>query len=197
MKSGHLIAAAALLAALLIPAPARAFSVDDVIQMHLDQFADSLIVMKIRNSGSVFHLEVRDLHKLKEAGVSDDVVAAMLNTERPGEVQALTGQGTALQSPPATTPRQSQTVDSTAQGSDPITTGAPFYVPRPHHYMGVYAPYHYSYYPYYAVPYYPGISFALSFGFYGHSYPYYPYRPYWPVRVYPRPLGYAGFGRRY
>src|SRR5262245_7138130 len=147
MRSRLAFAAAALLGALLLmPSPARAFSVDDVIQMHLDQFADSLIVLKIRNSGSVFHLEMKDLHKLKEAGVSDDVVAAMLNTEKPGDVPVLTG-GTPLQMPPAQAPADSTTPTAstapvttpdaaakpTVTPSETITTGAPYYVPRPHH----------------------------------------------------------------
>jgi len=223
MRSRLVFAAAALLGAvLLLPTPARAFSVDDVIQMHLDQFADSLIVLKIRNSGSVFHLEMKDLHRLKEAGVSDDVVAAMLNTEKPDDVPVLKG-GTPLQSPPvladSTAPSESTpaepapteqvTAPDTAAKpmSDPITSGAPYYLPREHHYglSDVYAPYPHPWYPYYSIPYYPGISFSLAFGFYGYRH-YYPYAyPYRPVYVFPRGWsggwgggwGHAGVGPRF
>jgi len=210
MRSRLTFAAAALLGALLLmPSPARAFSVDDVVQMHLDSFADSLIVLKIRNSGSVFHLEMKDLHKLKEAGVSDDVVAAMLNTEKPGDVPVITG-GTQLQSPPQlpadSTAQAAPTEPATAPdvsaqpapaAHDTITTGAPYYVPREHHYTmsDIYAPSYYPWYPYYSVPYYPGISFSLAFGFYGPRHFYYPYA-YRPVYVFPRGGWGGGWGAR-
>ena len=85
MRSSLVSAAAvfviSLLLFLLLPSVAMAFGLNDVLKMHREGIADSLIVLKIENAGTVFHLDAADLRRLKDAGVSDDVVAAMLDTE--------------------------------------------------------------------------------------------------------------------
>ncbi len=63
-----------------VPA-ASAFGLNDVLKMNDDGVADSLIVLKIENSGKTFHLNADDMHKLQKAGVSDEVISAMLRTE--------------------------------------------------------------------------------------------------------------------
>lgn len=81
-RIGLLVAVAALL--LLVGLPARsawAFGVKDVVAMHRDGVPDSLIIMKIRHSDAVFHLNAKDLRLLQDEGVSDRVVGAMLRTE--------------------------------------------------------------------------------------------------------------------
>ncbi len=60
---------------------AFAFGVKDVVKMTDDGIADSLIILKIENSGKTFHLDADDMHKLHRSGVSDDVISAMLRTE--------------------------------------------------------------------------------------------------------------------
>jgi hypothetical protein len=71
-----------ILVSVLISTPAAsAFGWKDVLQMHRDGIADSLIVQKIEYSGKTFHLDADDMRALKEAGVSDEVVSAMLRTE--------------------------------------------------------------------------------------------------------------------
>ena len=81
MRRTLAFAAAALLLAALAPRGAHAFGVKDVVAMHRDGIADSLIVEKIEHSGTRFDLSARDLHDLKAAGVPDPVVVAMLRTE--------------------------------------------------------------------------------------------------------------------
>jgi len=49
--------------------------------MNEDGVADSLIVLKIENSGKTFHLDADDLQALHQAGVSNEVISAMLRTE--------------------------------------------------------------------------------------------------------------------
>lgn len=71
----------ALFLLLLSASAASAFGMKDVIRMHQDGVADSLIVQKIYYSGKTFHLDAGDMHALKEAGVSDEVISAMLRTE--------------------------------------------------------------------------------------------------------------------
>ena len=60
---------------------AWAFGVKDVLKMNDAGIPDSLIVLKIENSGKVFHLSGDDIKKLHNADVSDEVIAAMLRTE--------------------------------------------------------------------------------------------------------------------
>ena len=60
---------------------AWAFGWKDVVKMHQDGVADSLIIQKIDHSGKRFHLEAKEIHALKEADVSDEVISAMLATE--------------------------------------------------------------------------------------------------------------------
>jgi len=73
---------ALLLVLLLVPVRgAWAFGVKDVVAMHREGVADSLIIAKIRHSDAVFHLNAKDLAMLQSEGVSDQVVGAMLRTE--------------------------------------------------------------------------------------------------------------------
>ena len=78
MKRILLLGAAGLLLSLLTPHGAWAFGTKDVLQMHKDGIADSLIIQKIEYSGKTFHLDAEDMHALKQEGVSDDVISAML-----------------------------------------------------------------------------------------------------------------------
>lgn len=67
---------------LLFAAPgAWAFGVKDVVKMTQAGIPDSLIVLKIYNSGKTFHLDGEDIQKLHDADVSDEVIAAMIRTE--------------------------------------------------------------------------------------------------------------------
>ena len=75
------LATAILLATALSAGGAWAFSVKDVVQMHQDGVADSLIILKIQHGGKRFHLDAGDLRALKDAGVSDEIVSAMLESE--------------------------------------------------------------------------------------------------------------------
>ena len=60
---------------------AWAFGVKDVLKMNGAGIPDSLIILKIENSGKVFHLSGDDIKKLHDADVSNEVIAAMLRTE--------------------------------------------------------------------------------------------------------------------
>ena len=78
------LATALFVVTLLSPAGVRAFGVHDVIQLHQEQVSDSLIVLAIHNSHRVIHVTSDDFRKLKQAGVSDPVMSAMLRTEQVG-----------------------------------------------------------------------------------------------------------------
>ena len=80
MKRILLIGSFGLLLSFISVHGAWAFGLKDVVQMHGDGIADSLIIQKIDHSGKTFHLDARDMHELKQAGVSDEVISAMLQT---------------------------------------------------------------------------------------------------------------------
>ena len=84
MKRRTLIAVALFLATMMSPAGVRAFGVHDVIKLHQQQVSDSLIVLAIQNSHQVIHVTSDDFRHLKQAGVSDEVMSAMLRTEQVG-----------------------------------------------------------------------------------------------------------------
>ena len=81
MKRMLVVVAAGFLLTCLFPHGAWPFGVKDVVAMSREGFPDSLIIGKIRHGDTRFDLDARDFHALKEAGVSDDVVMAMLRTE--------------------------------------------------------------------------------------------------------------------
>ena len=81
MRRVVLISVATSLLLMLASGAASAFGVKDVVAMTKDGVADSLILQKIDYSGTRFHLDARDVHDLKAAGVSDAVISAMLQTE--------------------------------------------------------------------------------------------------------------------
>jgi hypothetical protein len=69
------------LALLATPPAASAFGWKDVVKMQQAGIADSLMLQKIEYSGTTFHLNAGEMEALKEAGVSDAVISAMLRTE--------------------------------------------------------------------------------------------------------------------
>ena len=79
-----LFVATLVLLMVLSPAGVRAFGVRDVIKLHQQQVSDSLIVLAIQNSRQVVHVTSDDFRRLKQAGVSDEVMSAMLRSEQVG-----------------------------------------------------------------------------------------------------------------
>jgi hypothetical protein len=81
MRRMFLIGAVGLLVSFIPVHGAWAFGLKDVVRMHQDGIEDSLIIEKIDHSGKNFDLDARDMRELKQAGVSDEVISAMLQTE--------------------------------------------------------------------------------------------------------------------
>jgi hypothetical protein len=88
MKRILIVVAAGLFLTLLSPHRALAFGTKDVVTMTKSGVPDSLIITKIQHSGATFHLNARDLAELAKAGVSNEVVGAMLRTEDQGNAGA-------------------------------------------------------------------------------------------------------------
>jgi len=81
MKRILLFAVTALTVSLFSAPGVWAFGMKDVLKMNEDGIADSLIILKIQNSGKTFHLDANDMRALHKAGVSDEVISTMLRTE--------------------------------------------------------------------------------------------------------------------
>lgn len=63
-------------------APAQRLSTDDVIAWTKNGEKDEIIIDRVQRSGSVFHMTAADENRLRDAGVSEEVVRAMKNTAR-------------------------------------------------------------------------------------------------------------------
>jgi hypothetical protein len=81
MKRISLLVVTSLVLVLFSASVASAFGVKDVLKMNRDGIPDSLIILKIENSGKTFHLNADDMRALHDEGVSDEVISAMLRTE--------------------------------------------------------------------------------------------------------------------
>jgi hypothetical protein len=145
-------------AAVTAPAPQLAYGVPQILQMAQAKVGDDTIIAYIKNSGSSYGLNADQIIYLKQQGLSDGVITAMLNQPKPG---------VAAYTPPAPAP---QPALAPAVAAVPTPTPAPtvtyvqsvpattyYYQPQPYYYP-------YYYYPSYAV--YPAVS--LSFGWGGY-----------------------------
>jgi len=72
-----------LFAALLFSSPAHALTLEDILALTRLGYDEVAIVKLIEDTGSVFHLTAPDLIELKNAGVSEKVLQAMIRTRAP------------------------------------------------------------------------------------------------------------------
>jgi hypothetical protein len=134
-------------------APQLAYGVPQILQMSQAKVGDDAITAYIKNSGSSYGLNADQIIYLKQQGVSDAVITAMLNQPKPGVIE------------PATSAPQPPAAPAVVV---PTPTPAPVvtYVQTPPVTYNYYQPYYYpTYYPvYYGV--YPAA--CLSFGWGGY-----------------------------
>jgi hypothetical protein len=146
------------------PAPQFSYGVPEVLQLVQAKVSDSVIISYVQNSGTIYSLKASEIVYLKQQGVSDNVLNAMLNQR-----SRLTGS-----SEPSTT-----TASSTAASAQADTPGAPtanyvqtaqpstvYVMPDTQTYQ--YDTWYYGAYPYYSYPYYGWPAVSLSFGWGGY-----------------------------
>src|SRR5690606_10969625 len=102
-KIRRLLASAAILACLAMPQAASALSVYDVIMMSRNGYEPENIIRLIGDTGSAFTLEAMDAVRLKDAGVSDEVVAAMFAAHPATTAAEAGGEAMAGEMPPPAT----------------------------------------------------------------------------------------------
>lgn len=157
------------------PAPQLSYGVPQVLQLVQAKVSDSIIVSYIQNSGTIYSLTAGEIIYLKQQGVSDAALNAMLNQR-----SHLTGS-----TEPATTTASAPTPSAPAASDQTYTTAAPAapavtYVQQAAQPSTVYVipnspTYYYSspyYYPYYGGYYgWPALSFSFGWGgYYGGGY---------------------------
>lgn len=149
-----------------------------ILQLSQAKISDSTIVTYIQNSSTIYGLDASQIVYLKQNGVSEAVINAMLNQRT--AVAQQQQQQQAQMPPPGSdqTAANSQTVVAQPSTPAPSTT---YIVPdsQTANYNSWAAPY--WYYPYYSSYYYP---------YSAYYYPYYGYSVYWPGI-------YWGWGRGY
>src|SRR5439155_23179374 len=62
------------------------YGVEDVVKLSRAQVGDDIIVNYVRNSGTIYNLTAADLVNLKNAGVSERVINAMLEQRKLAQV---------------------------------------------------------------------------------------------------------------
>ena len=147
------------------------YGVDDVLKLSHAQVSEDIIVNYVQNSGIAYNLLPKDLVYLKEQGVSDRVVNAMLDERKRVIAEAAAAAQTP---PPAPAPAQSSDTISTAsyaptfsQPQNEVQTAPStvYVIPSQPAYSYYQAPYYGSW----GGPYYYGPSIAVGFAFGGHS----------------------------
>jgi hypothetical protein len=169
------------------PAPVKLpYGVDDVLKLSRAQISEDVVVNYVHNSGTVYNLEPNDIVYLRNQGVSDRVINAMMDQRT--RTTAMAAQ-TVQPAPVLVAPTPDPNAAAAAQYPQPAPTyvqapadaqaasGSSLYViPYPAAttaYYGSYAYYgpysYYGYYPYY-YPYYRGYCGpVVSFGFGYHG----------------------------
>src|SRR5512142_578208 len=64
------------------PAPKLPYGVEDVLKLTRAQISDDIVVNYVENSGTVYNLSPADIAYLRNEGVSDRVVNAMLDQRK-------------------------------------------------------------------------------------------------------------------
>ncbi len=165
------------------PAPATPaslpYGVNEVLKLNQAQISDDIIVNYVQNSGTTYNLGAQDIVYLRNQGVSDRVVNAMLAQRQrladaaAAQVAAQNAAAAAAQPvAPTPTPTYTQPAPVYTEPAPACTEPAPaastvYVIPYPAAtaaYYGYSRPYPYYYGPYYGGYYGPTFSFGFGFG---------------------------------
>jgi hypothetical protein len=150
-------------------APTLSYGVPQILQLAQAKVGDDTIIAYIRNSGNSYGLDANQIIYLRQQGISDNVITAMLDQRK----------GASAPAQPATQPDSSATAQASTTYAQPAATYAQtapsssvYVMPdtQTYYYNAYYAqPYYYPYYPYYYAWPYPAVSLSFGFGrgFYG------------------------------
>ena len=161
------------------------YGVDDVLKLARSNISEDIILNYIQNSGTIYNLGPQDIVYLRNQGVSDRVVSAMLNQRK--QVEAAAAAQSNVQTPQAVSyapvvPYAAAVPEAASAPVAPVyedsgqavpaAASSVYVIPYP---QATAAYYGYYGYPYgYYGSYYYGPSVSIGFGFgsscYGHGY---------------------------
>jgi len=138
--------------------PQLSYGVSQIVQLTQAKVGEDTIIAYIKNSGNGYGLNADQIIYLRQKGVSDAVVSAMLNQPKNMTANAA----------PTPAPQNSRAEVSTAVAQPTVTyetvpSSTVYVMPDTQTYD--YDNYYYQpyYYPYYAAPF-PAVSFSFGFG---------------------------------
>ncbi len=160
------------------------YGAEDVVKLSRAQISDDVIINYVRNSGTAYNLQPTDIVQLRNDGVSDQVIKAMMDQKNHLGDYAANQSAAAQQAVPAqmTAPNVATAPLTPAPAVTTAPASSVYVIPSPSveaaYYGPYYDPYYYSPYAYYGSPYYygyygPGISLGFRFGggrYYGGHY---------------------------
>jgi hypothetical protein len=144
------------------------YGVPQVLQLSQAKIGDSTIVAYIQNSGTIYTLNASEIIYLKQQGVSDAVIATMLNQrQRVTQSAARTAPSVpaaATTSQPGSAGTSTAVAQPTATYVQTVPSSKVYVIPDTQTYN--YDAYYYQpyYYPYYGGWYYPPVTFSFGFG---------------------------------
>ena len=162
------------------PAPQLSYGVPQILQLVQAKVSDSIIVSYIQNSGTIYSLRADEIVYLKQQGVSDPVLNAML-----AQRGRLTGSTEPATTTASSTIASAQTYTPAPQPAVTYVQSTPAYVPSSTVYIipdtqtYEYDAWYYSHRPYYGYygyyGSYPAVSLSFGFGnrwggYYGGGY---------------------------
>lgn len=158
-----------------VPAPEKLpYGVDDVVKLSRAQISEDIILNYVQNSGTIYNLNPNDIVTLRNQGVSDRVVNAMLDQrKRLTDPTAPAQNQLAAQPAPAAPAAPTAPPDASAAQTQPapVYAEAPLQPPSSSVYVVPYAPSYPYYYPYYWGA--PAVTFGFGWyggHYYGHGY---------------------------
>ncbi|HEX3890014.1 MAG TPA: hypothetical protein VHX90_04095 [Verrucomicrobiae bacterium] len=145
-------------------APQLSYGADQILRLAQAKVGDGTIIAFIKNSGNSYPLDAGQIIYLRQQGLSDTVISAMLN--HPNSVLAAASTVTTASASTITTPSGSTaTVAPTVTYVQSAPASGVYVIPDTQTYYYDSAYYQPYYYPYYGWSY-PAVS--LSFGFGGY-----------------------------
>ena len=158
------------------------YGVDDVLKLSKAQVSENIILTYVQTSGTTYNLGPNDIVYLKQQGVPDGVVSAMMDTQRRAAqaVQAQAAQAAqtaqytqqAYQAAPNTAPATPQyaPVSTATYDQQPAASDTVYSQPGSSVYVIPYPQATYAYYGGYSYPGYYWPSIGFSFGYNGCYY---------------------------
>jgi hypothetical protein len=140
--------------------------VADILKLSRAALGDDSLTAFVSNSDATYNLRASEILYLREQGVSDRVITAMLN--KPKVTSAPAAPTTEWATPPQSSTANVATPPAYVQPPSVASAPpAPTYVQPPNVYVAAPAP-AYSYYPDYGYAF-PPLSLSFGFGNYGHG----------------------------